>query len=231
MTNSTQKIRVTTALLGVLVVAGASPVHAGQLFKQPTATPSVAYSSQTDTSGIYGDFATVYDNFTLGVGATMTDVSWVGSYFAGSSSGISGFTIAFYADDAGQPGAVLMTENIAGNADETSIGDDPAVHLTFSYSATLSTTFIAAAGTQYWLSIVPDLRFPSQWGWESGIGGDGLSYQDFLGDRTSLAVDFAFSLDGAYLSTVPEPGTLTSACTAVLMGLGYTLRRRRRPAA
>ncbi|WP_083713113.1 hypothetical protein [Paludisphaera borealis] len=230
MTNSMQRIRVATALLGVLVVTGACPTHATPVFDQPT-NLNGAYASQNDPSGGLGNFATVYDNFTIGTGATITDVSWVGSYFNGAPAAISGFTLTFYADNAGQPGTALATDFIVGNANETSLGLDDQSDPAFSYSAILNTSFAATAGTQYWLSIVADMGFPPQWGWEYGTGGDNSAYQDFFGIRSPIANDFAFSLDGVPLSAVPEPGTLTSACTAVLAGLGCTWRRRRRTAA
>ena len=79
-----------------------------------------------------------------------------------------------------------------------------------------------APGT-YWASVVPDLGFPPQWGWASGTGGDGISYQDFFGTRTQLGSDMAFAIDGTQVT--PEPGTLIMLGTGIL-GIAGTLRRK-----
>ena len=87
----------------------------------------------------------------------------------------------------------------------------------------LSSAFNAAAGTEYWLSVYPDLGFPPQWGWSSGTGGDGISYQDFFGSRSQLGVDMAFDLTGNAAAT-PEPTTIGLAGSALL---ALILRRRK----
>jgi len=76
--------------------------------------------------------------------------------------------------------------------------------------------------TMYWLSVVPDLSFPPQWGWGTGLLGDGLAYQDFFGARTQLGVDFAMNIQGV---PIPEPGSLILLGTGIL-GLAGTLRRK-----
>jgi hypothetical protein len=77
-------------------------------------------------------------------------------------------------------------------------------------------------GTTYWLSLVPDLSFPPQWGWETGVLGDSLSYQDFFGSRSQLTSDMAFNIQGV---PAPEPGSLVLLGTGFL-GVAATLRRK-----
>jgi hypothetical protein len=184
-----------------------------------------ALSSQNDTTGGFGNFATVYDNFTLGSTFAIDEVQWVGSYFNPNVQGvITGFTLTFWADAAGQPGAALATYSGPGNFGETFLGFDNVGDPTFLYDGLLGTPFVAAAGTQYWMSLVPDLGFPPQWGWETSVDGDLLSYQDFFGARSSNPIDLAFALNGTQ-AAVPEPGSLVLLGTG-LIGLAGALRRK-----
>ena len=101
---------------------------------------------------------------------------------------------------------------------------------TYSYSADISgNAFSAAAGTQYWLSIVPDLANTTQWGWSTGTGGDGSSYQIFFGSGSSQPYDLAFGLSGSgATTTTPEPGSLTllGLALASIGGLGWIKKRK-----
>jgi len=182
-----------------------------------------AYSSQNDTAS-FGLFAQVYDNFTLGADATVDSIHFEGAYFNPPAQGpITGWTVAFYADAGGQPGGVLSTTHIPNAGNETFDGNFGGFPF---YTYTVDHLFFnATAGTQYWVSVYPDLAFPPQWGWGSGVGGDGVSYQDFFGDRTQLAADMAFALDGSGQGGVPEPGTLVMLGTGVL-GVAGMIRRK-----
>jgi hypothetical protein len=199
--------------------AGAS---AATLYDQPWDGTGTATGSQNDTGGGNGNFATVYDNFTLGGAATITGVSFKGGYFNPPSSGsIARFTIAFYADNAGQPGSALSTFFISGDGGENGCAT-AGPSLACNYS--LAVNFGAAAGTQYWMSIVPDVSFPPQWGWEAGLNGDGRSFQDFFGSRSELTSDMAFTLSGN-AAVVPEPATWAMMLGGFGMA-GAAVRRR-----
>jgi hypothetical protein len=157
-------------------------------------------ASQNDTSGTFGAFATTYDNFTLPNLSYVTGVAWTGGYFNPPTQGtITAFTLQFYSDNAGTPGPSVYSTFISGTAGETLLGG-----AIYTYSATLGSAFTANAGTQYWLSIVPDLGFPPQWGWADGTGGDGAGYQVFFGAGAATANDMAFTLTGI---ATPEPFT------------------------
>ena len=202
-------------------VAQAAPV----VYSQPANFPGgTVFASQNDTApGGFGNFGTVYDDFTLDADAQITDVHWTGAYFPVQGT-ITGFTLQFYADNTGQPGSPLLSAAISGNAGEAFLGAEPFGPV-FTYSADLPSAFAADQGTTYWLSIVPDLAFPPQWGWYTSAVGNGVAVQDFSGTRTPLATDFAFDLTGN-AAAVPEPLSLTLVAVG-LIALGCRARRHR----
>ncbi|HEY4930410.1 MAG TPA: PEP-CTERM sorting domain-containing protein [Terriglobales bacterium] len=182
------------------------------------------YASQNDTSGFGANF-TAYDNFTLGSATTITSVGWVGGYFNPQAAGsITGWTLSFYANNAGQPGGLITSFGISGNGGETSVGFDNLGDPVYAYGAVVN--FAASAGTQYWLSVVPDTAFPPQWGWTTSSVGDGVSYQDDpFGNRTQNPSDLAFYLYKTQQTTTPEPGTLMMLGTGIV-GIAGALRRK-----
>lgn len=205
------------AAAALFLGVGTTHLQAGVLYSQPTNFLG-GYYSQNDTSGGLGNYATVYDNFTLGSTATIASVSWDGSYVP-SAGPMTGVTISIWADNSGLPnylGTPLYTANVSGNAGETFLETDLIGFPAYSYSAPIN--FTATAGTQYWLSIVPDVAYPPQWAWESGTGGDGASYQDFFGSLNPIAVDEAFTLSSANATSgIPEPSS------SALLGGGLAL--------
>ena len=96
-----------------------APLSANVIYIQPYDGQGNAYASQNDTTGGLGLFATVYDNFTLAGGGTITDVAWTGSYFSGTRSAIAQWTVNLYADNAGAPGTSLYVEAFTGTGNET----------------------------------------------------------------------------------------------------------------
>ena len=166
------------------------------------------YASQNDTI-TFGNFATAYDNFTLGASSNINGFAWVGGYITPTPKGeITGFTLTFYADAGNQPGTPLMTYTGAGNFGETFV---VGTNQFYAYSRTSGVPFAASAGTEYWASIVPDLDLPSQWGWGTSSSVDHFAWQCYFGSCGAVPTDFAFALS----ATTPEPGTL------VLMGSGF----------
>ncbi len=224
----------TSTLTAVAFLAsGSIPLAADTLLYNQATDNNGAESSQNDTNaGGFGNFATTYDNFTLSSTDNIDAVTWIGSFFNPPSVGtIANFVVNFYADAAGTPGALLNSTTINGNANQTALGNDNVGDPEFSYSASLSSAFTADSGTQYWLSIVPSMGFPPQWGWENSSGagdpGDNAAYQVFFGTGGALPTDLAFSLSGNPAAATPEPFSILLLGTVMsLIGIGQLRRRK-----
>lgn len=213
----------TAALAALSITLSQAALADPIIFSQGWNGSSTINASQNDTTpGGFGNFATMYDDFRFGTGQVITDVHWTGGFFNGTPAAISSFRIAFYADNAGQPGASLYAATIAGNANQTSLGTVGGFPFA-SYSVDLTTEFNAAANTSYWVSIVPDMAFPPQWGMAVTNAGNGSAFQDFFGGRGAIA-DMAFELSGHAATAVPTPGSLPLVALA-LFGL-LAMRRK-----
>jgi PEP-CTERM motif-containing protein len=210
----------------VLLVVVAAPSWAAQVQVYSQAANYLGlYASQNDTSsGGFGPFATAYDDFSLASSATLTQVTWTGGYFNPQSAGsITGWTVTFWSDSGGAPGSALAVFGIAGNAGETFLQNDAIGDPVYGYSAAVN--WAATGGTPYWLSVVPDVGFPPQWGWTTSSQGNGISYQVFFGSGSTNPSDLAFSLYATQNTGVPEPGSLMLLGTGVI-GLAGMLRRK-----
>ena len=142
-------LKLASVLCAGLLFSAAS-AFASTLYTQPPTNSGNAYSSQNDTTGGNGNFATAFDNFTLGTTGTITNVTWQGEYFNPPTQGtITAFTINFYAADGGggAPGTVLFSQTFPGNSNETPDGM-PAGFPAFLYSQDIC-GFTANGGTEY----------------------------------------------------------------------------------
>ena len=222
MTSRTTRIVLLAAVFALVTsVAGFAQVPCGlpnEIYCQAYDGSGNLFASQNDTNnGGSGNFATVYDTFTLSKTWDVESFHFVGGYFNGGPPPfVSAFTLTFYNDNGGIPGNPIATGSFT-NFNEVSLGNQ-----IYSYDLFFG-SFDMAPGT-YWASVVPDLGFPPQWGWAEGSG-PGLGYQCFFGTCGPLGVSLAFALDGTVVSTTPEPSTLIMLGTGIL-GLAGTLRRK-----
>jgi hypothetical protein len=200
-----------------------------------TEFPGSPYQPPTPPPGDL--YQRAYDNFTLSRTANITSVQWQGGYAFGPQGTITGFHLTFWPDQVvggvHQPNTSVanpFSVTILGNANEksagTEVGSSGSSNLIFNYSADLTTPFKATAGTQYWLSIFPDLdsSVAGNWGWHTGSGGDGMSVLDTFDPavgtpgRAFTNNDLTFTLVGS-AAEVPEPSTLALlglACAALV---------------
>ena len=173
-----------------------------------------------------------FDNFLLSSATAISDVHWQGAYFntlisptaPPTAPNSTGFGVNFYADNGGLPGSLLASYTFSpSGAHETFVGNQFAANLNltlavFNYDVDLPSTFAAAAGTSYWLSVFafspPPSATEAQWGWTGGTGGNGTSVQN----GAVVNFDRAFSL-----TTVSEPATMSLLLAALF--LVFAVRR------
>lgn len=207
-------------VLACVALSGLLPaLKADVLYSQLPTSSSYSYASQNDTGGGNGNFATVYDNFTLAADANVTSVDWRGLFFNPASHGnINSFTINFWADASNAPGSLLSSTVVLGNASEALVSGT-----LYDYSAAVA-SFAASGGVQYWLSIQPDMAYPPQWGWTVSAPADGVAYQDFFGNRSMMQADLTFTLHGETAS-VPDSGVTFAYCGLAIAALAMLRRR------
>lgn len=125
-----------------------------------------------------------------------------------------------YNNNAGIPGNAIAQGFFPGTGGETFIANVNGFPI-YDYAVFFG-SFDMAPGT-YWASVVPDLGSPPQWGWATGVSGNG--YQCLMG-TCGPEPGLAYAIDGTLVTTTtPEPGTLIMLGTGIL-GLAGTLRRK-----
>jgi len=205
-------------LCASLLLAGRHADAAAIVYEQlPGPNSSALYNSSTlDGLGNPPGFTSA-DDFILGAGAIITDLSWWGLSVEGGDN----FLFTFYSNGAGVPGAVLHTTG--GTLATVVVNPGSPVGPVNLYSSVLTTPFAAAAGTTYWISVF-NAAADASWNWlVADAAGNGARQGTNPGppwDRP--ASDLAFQL----ATTVPEPATI-----ALLGGgLAFAAARRRRRA-
>jgi hypothetical protein len=216
-------------LLGTLAA-----LRADVLVNQPSVwngNGTGAGSGWTDEESATGTGYQSFDNFSLGSGGAINQVSWIGVYtqqttFLNEPPNTTNWDIDFYADNSGVPGTQLTDDSFtAGQVAFQILGTGSFGGATFDiYEFTVDIPeFDAAAGTTYWFS--PFSHNPDESAkfiWLQGSGGDGSAYQHAL-TTGSVIANFVLPTDVAFsLSNVPEPSTL------LLVGAGIALAALRR---
>ncbi len=222
-TRHRRPVRLLSLVALTLLVVGCSKKKAPTEADVPTTTSrsSLVPASNTGiiearTSQIYANGslpALVTDDFTFTGASNITRVGWQGIYCvqtpgaAAPAPTATGFTITFYADNAGRPNVAaplrtqtftLAQSNQTFDKNVSGLTCGTATNTTwpyYSYSATLTTPFPAAANTKYWIGIQAlSPSFAVFWGWRDGVPDNNQSWQLFNGTFTSFGFDRAYSL-------------------------------------
>lgn len=208
-----------------------SAANAAVVYSQPASGAFLRQSSQIGYDRFSSDYDQyVWDNFTLSSTETITEIDWRGAYTSGGYYGgaVTDFVIGIYGSIAGgfQPDVLsppLMQYIVGGNAGETPPlipgGVAQSMH---DYAFVLSTPFVAAAGTKYWVQIEAAQNGPTDWGLTAGTNGDASCFiaQPGVGDFQYFKVpgDVAFTL----LTAGPPSNTPTpTPCAGDCRGGGH----------
>ena len=228
-----------------------------------SAQADVVYSLAWDGSGIgtlstqdtsppansYGDFSQAWSPFSFSaattVSATITGLTWNGSYDPGISAQNPGFYLQVWsATSAGGVNTAagpLVNEYVA-SASETFVNNTvdsatTAASENYSYSAVLPASFTATAGVDYFLTIqagivvsgVAGNSNPVEpvWYWSTASNGDGNSYYNYGGTiyQPNVPTPYAFSLIGSTVpAAVPVPSAIWLFGT-MLAGFGLSRKK------
>jgi hypothetical protein len=216
MNRTTMKTAAATAVLTLAVPATAAVT----LFEQ---APALVDGTAADASGFNPTRRTA-DNFSLAGGGQIQTVQWWGFYLPldlGNPTSLDDFTVTFYTNEGGLPGAVAYQENLFATAEAT--GEFVAgVADQYLYTADLSQAFEALADETYFFSVTNNTGLGDEgtWGWEfsSLVDGVGLSPDGGNFWQADGSYDVAFRLVGV-------PGPATGALLA-LAGLAGSRRRK-----
>jgi len=242
---STRPLRLPAAALAAatLLLLTGSPARAEQVYaKPPSPAGGVNASSWVTPDGSDSDMY-AWEDFTLPVTQTITEVRWRGGYALGAPYGkLIEFRISIFESIPGgsQPLIVAIPENesqeqmlvnfhTGNNAGETPAGTFGGVAM-YDYRATLPTPFVAQAGIKYWIRFEAAQPTYPDWGVANGTGGNGshFRYSTGLAMFQNVPGDLSFSLHarwtdlgGALAGTAGLPalagsGTLAAGSSGAL---------------
>ncbi|MEQ1948355.1 MAG: PEP-CTERM sorting domain-containing protein [Bryobacteraceae bacterium] len=188
-------------LVGFLLLA--TPAFATTLFDN-------GGPNTTDGYSIYGSSGTA-DDFSIGGGGTIASVGFYFQNFSGIAGWNQDITYRILADSSGQPGSVL-----ASGSGQNLLAVDSGLPWccggnAYSVTFDLTSAFVAAAGTTYWLELSGASGGNSAFWVTTGANATNPGYFG----TSNTENQFAFFLSGtATGSQVPEPSSV------VLSGLG-----------
>jgi hypothetical protein len=184
---------------------------AGTLYEQlPPADFNGALFISSTINGIGGmPGFRVADDFQVTSDATIDQVQWWGDPRPKTND----FTFAFYADNGGLPGSLLLSTDGNGLISTPTPGGTG--H--YMYAIDLNTPFAAASGTKYWFSVF-DQGPESQWEWlTASVNYGTTNASTAVPPGDSWFINNQFSLSYRLITSVPEPSPL------VLVGIAFSI--------
>ena len=196
-----------------------SASNLGIVFSQPTTTSGMLLlSSYMLPDGNIDGMEYRFEKFTLATTTGISHLRWRGGYVGNNqaSNPVVEFIIKIYGSTANgfYPDLAnphLKKYTITGNASETAEGLFGGVQM-YDYSVTLPTSFVATAGTGYWIQIeASQYGYPLTWGHATGAGGNNAHYRRLGNSYYGGAGDLALTLS----ADVPTSYAITATSSSV----------------
>ncbi|MEQ1948354.1 MAG: PEP-CTERM sorting domain-containing protein [Bryobacteraceae bacterium] len=205
-------------LVGFLLLA--TPAFATTLFDNGAATTVNGYN-------IYGATSTA-DDFSIGGGGTIASVGFYFQNYSGIAGWNQDITYRFRADSSGQPGSILASgsgQNLLAvdSGLPWCCGGGNAYLVTFD----LTSAFVAAAGTTYWLELTGATGTDFAWWVTASSNGTSLGFYDLGSGYQNSGNQFAFFLsDTPTGSQVPEPSSVVLSSLGLIAVGALRIRAR-----
>ena len=188
-----------------------SATNLGIVFSQPpTAAGTLLLSSYLAPDGNVDGMEYRFEKFTLTSTAGISHLRWRGGYVGNNSAAnpVIEFVIKIYGSSANgfYPDLAnphLKKYTIPGNANQTAAEVIGGVQM-FDYSVTLPNSFVATAGTGYWIQIeASQSGYPLTWGHGTGAGGNNAHYRrvgnSYYGGTGDIALTLSTDAPASYV--------------------------------
>lgn len=163
-------------ILLLVCIATASTGQGATVFSQ---TPEITMWVMSDADP---EAVTVFlhaDDFALANSASVTSMTWWGSYFfTGTPPSTDSFSINFYSDSSGLPGMLLESFDVGGSVTRIDTGIDVDGVDLFEYVADLGSGIALSSLATYWVSIQADTSIDLDDTWAWGSYSDPLGPED-----------------------------------------------------
>ncbi len=205
-----------------------SATNLGVVFSQP-ATPSgsILLSSYLAPDGNVDGMEYRFEKFTPATTVGISHLRWRGGYIGNNQAAnpVVEFVVKIYGSSANGfypdlANPVLKKYTLTGNASESAAGLAGGVQM-YDYSVTLPTSFLASAGTSYWIQIeASQFVYPLTWGHATGSGGNNAHYRRVGNSYYSGSGDLAITLSSDVPTTHAISATSSSALGGTVAGAG-----------